>query len=523
MNTVTRVLVVEDEDDHFELMKRGFDRQVESGKIYQLERAKTLTEGRMMVQERQPDLVISDWKLPDGDGIAMITRDEDGAVLYPVVIMTSFGNEAWAVEAMRMGALDYVVKSPGMMADMVRISERAIREWNGIADRKRLEAQLRQAQKMEAVGHLAGGIAHDFNNILTAIMGYGNLLADMVGEKSDLKPLIDPILRSAERAADLTRQILAFSRKQRLSPKKTELNSLIDGIHKLMLRLIGEDITIKINYNARELFVMVDPGQIEQVLMNLCTNARDAMPHGGTLSIGISVVELDEYDAGIHELEEAGAYALISLTDTGQGMDEKTKQMIFEPFFTTKVVGKGTGLGLAIVYGIIKQHKGQITVYSESGIGTTFKIYLPLFASPKDKIPEDHKVVIAAIEGTETILLAEDNQEARVLLTLVLEGAGYRVIAAVDGEDAIRKFSEHCDDIDLLLFDVVMPGKSGKDACDSIRQISPDVKVLFMSGYTADIIIDKGIVQNDFNFIAKPVSPRELRLKVREVLSSSKA
>ncbi len=517
---VTRVLIVEDEDDHFELIKRGFDRQAESGKTYQLERARTLAEGLEKVQGQKPDLVISDWKLPDGDGIAMISRGEDGAALYPVVIMSSFGNEAWAVEAMRLGALDYVVKSPDMMAEMARISERAIREWNGIADRKRLEAQLRQSQKMEAVGHLAGGIAHDFNNILTAIMGYGNLLAEMVGEKSDLKPLIDPILRSAERAADLTRQILAFSRKQRLSPKKTELNSLIGGIHKLMLRLIGEDITIKINYSARKIFVMVDPGQIEQVLMNLCTNARDAMPRGGTLSIGTGVVKLDEHDAGLHELKGPGAYALISLSDTGKGIDEETRQMIFEPFFTTKVVGKGTGLGLSIVYGIIKQHKGQITVYSETGMGTTFKIYLPLLASQEGQIPAECKTVTPALKGTETILLAEDNPEARKLLTLVLEGAGYRVIAAVDGEDAVRKFSEYGDDIDLLLFDVIMPGRSGKDACNSIRQIRPTVKVLFMSGYTADIIIDKGIVQSNFNFIAKPVSPRELRLKVREVINS---
>ncbi len=518
---VTRVLVVEDEDDHFELIKRGFDRQAESGKTYQLERAGTLAEGLKKVQNLKPDLVISDWKLPDGDGITMISRDEDGAVLYPVVIMTSFGNEAWAVEAMRLGALDYVVKSPDMMAEMARISERAIREWNGIADRKRLEAQLRQSQKMEAVGHLAGGIAHDFNNILTAIMGYGNLLAEMVGEQSNLKPLIDPILRSAERAADLTRQILAFSRKQRLSPKKTELNSLIDGIHKLMLRLIGEDIAIKINYSARKIFVMVDPGQIEQVLMNLCTNARDAMPRGGILSIGTSVVDLDEHDAGLHELEEPGAYALISLSDTGRGIDEETRRMIFEPFFTTKVVGKGTGLGLSIVYGIIKQHKGQISVYSERGIGTTFKIYLPLLASPQeDQIPAERQAAVPVLKGTETILLAEDNPEARKLLTLVLKESGYRVIAAVDGEDAVRRFSEYGDEIDLLLFDVVMPGKSGKDACNLIRQIRPEVKVLFMSGYTADIIIDKGLAQNDFNFIAKPVSPRELRLKVRGVLDS---
>ncbi len=516
---VTRVLVVEDEDDHFELIKRGFERQAASGKTYQLERARTLAEGLEKVQEQKPDLVISDWKLPDGDGIAMISRGEDGAVRYPVVIMTSFGNEAWAVEAMRLGASDYVVKSPDMMAEMARISERAIREWNGIADRKRLEAQLRQSQKMEAVGHLAGGIAHDFNNILTAIMGYADLLAEMVGEKSDLKPLIDPILSSAERAADLTRQILAFSRKQRLSPKKTELNSLIDCVHKLMLRLIGEDINIKINYSARNIFVMVDTGQIEQVLMNLCTNARDAMPQGGTLSIGTSVVELDEHDAGLHELEKPGAYALISLSDTGKGIDEETRQMIFEPFFTTKVVGKGTGLGLSIVYGIIKQHKGQITVYSESGIGTTFKIYLPL-TSEEGQIPVERKAAASVLKGTETILLAEDNLEARKLLTLVLEESGYRVIAAVDGDDAIRKFSEFGDDIDLLLFDVVMPGKSGKEACNSIRRIRPAVKVLFMSGYTADIIIDKGIVQDNFNFIAKPVSPRELRRKVREVLNS---
>jgi PAS domain S-box-containing protein len=390
-----------------------------------------------------------------------------------------------------------------------------------VTARKKLEDQLRQSQKMESVGHLAGGIAHDFNNILTAIIGYANLLEYKVGDHSELMEFITPIIKSAKRAAELTHQILAFSRKQMLSPKKTELNGLIRGMQNLLRRLIGEDITIQTQCCDQELLVMVDPGQIEQVIMNISTNARDAMPAGGTLSISTSMIKLDGQQVGNYELGAPGLYAQISISDTGIGMDARTSQQIFEPFFTTKEVGKGTGLGLSIVYGIVKQHNGQVTVYSEPGIGTTFKIYLPLLQKEEPASAEFKSAPELPRQGSETILLAEDNEDVRKLVNRVLSDYGYKVIAAVDGEEAISLFTRDQKDIRLVLLDVVMPKKSGKEVCNAIRQIRPEVKILFMSGYTADIISSKGIMEDGIDFISKPVSPNQLRVKVRELLEQS--
>src|SRR5208283_2682292 len=385
-----------------------------------------------------------------------------------------------------------------------------------VTEKQKLEMQLFQSQKMEAIGQLAGGVAHDFNNILTAIIGYGSLLNIKLGKDSELKPFVDQILSSAEKSTNLTRQLLDFSRKQEIAPKETDLNELIKGMEKLLLRLIGEDIELKTQLAGKNLTAMVEPGQIEQVLMNLSTNARDSMPDGGLLSIGTDTVELDESYIKGHDMEKPGKYALMSLTDTGKGMDEKTQQKIFEPFFTTKELGKGTGLGLSIVYGIIKQHGGNITVYSEPGKGTTFRIYLPLIAT---KIEEAKKTeIVTPRGGTETILLTEDNEEVRVLSKKVLEEFGYKVIDAVDGEDAINKFKENKDSIQLILIDVIMPKKSGKEAIDEIRKIKPGVKVLFTSGYTSDIVSRKGILEEGVDFISKPVTPYKLLAKIREIL-----
>ena len=387
-------------------------------------------------------------------------------------------------------------------------------------DKSRLESQLYQAQKMEAVGHLAGGIAHDFNNMLTAIIGYGNLIEMKLEKESLLRPYVAQILSSAEKSANLTRQLLAFSRKQIIAPKETELNELISGMEKLLIRLIGEDIELKTELIGRDIFVMVDPGQIEQVIMNLCTNARDAMPEGGMLSIGTGIVELDKAYADAHELQKAGLYAVMSVTDTGKGMDQKTLQRIFEPFFTTKEVNKGTGLGLSIVYGVVKQHNGNITVYSEPGRGTTFKVYLPVIQGVEGKKTTD--VAVVPKGGTETILIAEDNEDVRVLTKQLLENAGYTVVVASDGEDALSRFRESGGGIDLVILDVIMPRMSGKETADEIRKQSPDSAILFTSGYTADIIGKKGILEKGVEFISKPVTPNDLLLKIRGLLDSRK-
>ncbi len=385
-----------------------------------------------------------------------------------------------------------------------------------ITDRKKLEDQLRHAQKMEAIGTLTGGIAHDFNNILTAIIGYAGILRMDMDKDDPSRVNLDQILASSERAANLIQSLLAFSRKQVSNPEPLNICESIKSIEKLLLRVIGENIELK-TVLAGGLIVMADLVQIDQVMINLGTNARDAMPDGGTLIIKTEPVELDREFIALHGYGEQGRYAIISVTDTGIGMDEKRRERIFEPFFTTKEVGKGTGLGLAIVYGIIKQHRGYITCYSEPGKGTTFKIYLPII---KSEIKEMKEVEIPEhINVTETVLLAEDEVEVRKLTKQMLEGDGYQVIEAVDGEDAVNKFMENKDKINLLLFDVIMPKMNGKEAYDRIKKIQPGIKILLTSGYPADFINEEAIYEKRLNFVPKPISPTTLLKKVREALN----
>jgi PAS domain S-box-containing protein len=385
-----------------------------------------------------------------------------------------------------------------------------------ITSRKKLEEQLLQAQKMEAIGQLAGGIAHDFNNILTAIIGFGNLLKIEASNDDLLKSYVTHILNSAERAANLTQALLAFSRRQIISPKPVNLNKIIRGLENLLSRIIGEDIEFSTVFIDQDITVMVDSGQIEQVMMNLTTNARDAMPDGGSLIIKTEAVRLDDEFIKVHGYGKPGLYALVSVEDTGEGMNEETKARIFEPFFTTKGVGKGTGLGLSIVYGIIKQHDGYINVYSEPGRGTTFKIYLPLIKSKVEEVTEAALLTIK--RGTETVLIAEDDAQVRALIKELLGSFGYTVLEAKDGEDAIRVFHENREGIQLLILDVIMPKKNGKDVYDEIRKVRPDTKVIFTSGYDNNVIHKKGVLEERLDFISKPILPDKLLRKVREVL-----
>jgi PAS domain S-box-containing protein len=387
-----------------------------------------------------------------------------------------------------------------------------------ITERKKLENQLHQAQKMEAVGQLAGGIAHDFNNILSAILGYGSLLQMKIEENDPLRSYVDQIIASSHRAAHLTHSILAFSRKQIINLMPVDLNEIIGRVEKLLVRIIGEDIELKTGMNGDVLLITADTGQIEQVLINLCTNARDAMPQGGFLMIETRLMECDELFVKAHPYAKPGTYAMVSVSDTGIGMDDGTKEKIFEPFFTTKEVGRGTGLGLSIVYGIIKQHGGYINVYSESGKGTTFKLYFPILESgikETESMPS-----IPAARGAETVLMAEDDAAVRTIARKVFEQFGYTVIEARDGEDAVKKFLENKDNVHLVVLDLLMPKKNGKEAYEEIRKIRPDVKVIFTSGYTADILNKKGILEEGINFLSKPISTNDLIRKVREVLDT---
>lgn len=386
-----------------------------------------------------------------------------------------------------------------------------------ITEKKRLESQLLQAQKMEAIGTFAGGIAHDFNNILTAIIGYASMLKLKMQEQETLQHYVEDILASSDKATKLTQSLLAFSRKQTIKPTCQNLNDIVSRVEKFLHRIIGEDIDFRMELAKEALTIMADSGQLEQVLLNLATNGRDAMPNGGMLSIKTERADITSSSGYL----PPGPYAVLSVSDTGSGMDEQTRQRIFEPFYTTKESGKGTGLGLSIVYGIIKQHNGEINVYSEPGNGTTFRIYFRLESAKQTETQEACHEELH--KGTETILLAEDNADVRLLMKNILEDFGYNVIEAVDGQDALEKFKASRLAIDMLIMDVVMPRKNGKEAYDLIRQDNQHIPVLFASGYTADIIHQKGILEEGMCFISKPVTPFMLLKKVREILDQAAA
>jgi polar amino acid transport system substrate-binding protein len=372
---------------------------------------------------------------------------------------------------------------------------------------------------MEAIGLLAGGVAHDFNNILSVILGYSSLLKMDGGLDNDQLQRIEAIVDSADKAAQLTYGLLAFSRKQPLFMKNEDLNNIIRHVHKFVSRIIGEDIIFRTDTYGTELPVHADRGQIEQVLINLATNARDAMSKGGIFSIKSELAILDKSFMDFHKCDvPPGKYAMLTVSDTGSGISKEHLDHIFEPFFTTKEVGKGTGLGMAIIYGVIKQHNGFINVYSElGGHGTTFSIYLPLQEANSHCILD--QVEAAPIKGgSETILVSEDDLSVRELVSKVLTKHGYETILAVDGEDAIEKFKVNQERISLVLMDLIMPKKNGKDAYEEIQRIMPSVKVLFSIGYTADFIEHRGGFETGGELMMKPLQPVELLRKVREIL-----
>lgn len=405
-------------------------------------------------------------------------------------------------------------------------------------EKLRLENQLFQSQKIEALGQLAGGIAHEFNNILTAILGYAHLLRKNMSEGDPLRFFADNTISSGERAARLIRDILAFGRKQKIDPKPANLNEVVRKTESLLTMMTGEDIELTLSLNDAPLWVMADSGLISQVLMNLAANSRDAMPKGGKLSISTALFHSERRFLHAHGAAQPGAYGMIRVRDSGIGMDAKTRERIFEPFFTTKEVGEGTGLGLSIVYGIIKQHNGCIDATSEFAKGTEFRIYLPIADHEADPVFEETALPVPKLEsgtiplkaiphsasneifpsGTEMLLVAEDNDTVRILTKNLLMENGYTVIEASHGEEAIRKFMEHADTIQLLLLDVIMPRKNGWEVYDTIRKIRPGIRVIFMSGYTADVFARRMIPEEGMNLMNKPIPPGDLLRTVRQEL-----
>ncbi|MFQ5795878.1 MAG: response regulator [Candidatus Bipolaricaulia bacterium] len=503
------------------------------------------------------DVVLLDLSLPGNQGLDTFTKVYTRASNVPIVVLTGLDDEALAVKAIRAGAQDYLVKRQldgNLLVRIIRYSierkrleealHRAYTELEQhveerttelrasnealqreITERKQaelekveLEAQLRQAQKMEAIGQLAGGVAHDFNNLLQAILGYTQLAMDGFSPEEKRYKDLEQVHKAAKRATALTRQLLAFGRRQVLQPVDLDLNQVIADLVKMLHRVIGEHIELNVIPGYDLDTVHVDPGQIEQMLVNLCINARDAMPNGGKLIIETENVLINSAYLETHPWAKPGRHILLTLTDTGDGMPPEILEHIFEPFFTTKEEGEGTGLGLSMVYGIVKQHNGYIDVYSKPRQGTTFKIYLPAVECPAETGGEN--IAVLPSGGLETILIAEDEEIVRDLTVRVLEQAGYAVLTVTDGEEAVNVFEANADTIALALLDVVMPKRSGREVYDRIRVIKPEVRVLFSSGYSAHIRPDF-VLEGGLQLIQKPYSSDELLRKVREILDET--
>ncbi len=524
MTEPLRVLLVEDSATDAKLVVQELKR---TGRRIEFERVETADAMSKALDEKAWDLVISDWSLPRFSGPAALAVLKEKNLDLPFIIVSGTVGEDRAVEAMRAGARDYVLKDKlGRLAPAVerelheyqerlarRQAEHALRESE--ARLRDSEEQLRHAQKMEAVGRLAGGVAHDFNNLLSVVLSYCSFMSDDLAANDPMREDLDQIRRAGERAADLTRQLLAFSRQQVIEPRILDLSTVISGMEKMLRRLVGEDVEVQFSHAPGLGRVKADPGHLEQVIMNLVVNARDAMPIGGRLVIETANVVLDESYAQ-QRFDVAGPHVMLAVSDTGNGMDKETQLRIFEPFFTTKEKGKGTGLGLSTVFGIVKQSGGTIWVYSEIGKGTTFKVYLP-HTDEVARAPR-HTAELATLRGGETILLVEDDDQVRLVARGILKRNGYRVLEARNGGEALLMCEKHAGEIDLLLTDVVMPQMSGTELAARLLLIRPDLKVLYMSGYTEDAIIHHGVVDAGIELLQKPLTPDTLLRKVRGVL-----
>jgi signal transduction histidine kinase/CheY-like chemotaxis protein len=424
---------------------------------------------------------------------------------YEYQFVNKEGETRWAMESVTTTTYQRKTAAIGYFMD--------------ITERKRLETQLTRAQRMEAVGILAGGIAHDFNNLLTAIMGYGELMKMDLEKNDPHYHYTEEILKTCTRGSTLTHQLLAFSRKQILQPTVLSVNSLVSGMERLLRRLIGEDVELITNIDEDLGAVKADKGQIEQIIMNLAVNARDAMPHGGKLTLETANVFLDESYGRSHLEVKPGPYVMLAVSDNGEGMDAATQAHIFEPFFTTKTLGQGTGLGLATVYGIVKQSGGHIWVYSEPGQGTTFKIYLPQVEEALS--PTETKTgAIAELKGKETILVVEDDSTLREVISQGLKKFGYGVITAANGGEALLISEKRKEPIHLLLTDVVLPQMGGRELAERLSSSLPGLKVLYMSGYTENAIVNNGILREDVGFLQKPFKVNVMVQKIREVLET---
>jgi signal transduction histidine kinase len=464
------------------------------------------------------DMIFSDFSMPAFDGLSATQIAHARWPELPVILVSGTLGEERAIDALKSGATDYVLKE--RLVRLAPAVRRAMQEVKERAERKQLETQLVEAQKMEVLGQLAGGVAHDFNNILAVIMGYSDILIADLDPENPLRNHAEQIRHASEQAAGLTRQLLVFSRKQKVQAIVLDLNSVVADLNQMLQRIINENIEMTIVPGKEIGHVKADAGYVGQVLMNLVVNARDAMPEGGKLSIATSNVTLDETYARIHPGVTPGDYVLLSVSDTGMGMTDEVKAHLFKAFFTTKLAGKGTGLGLATCQTIVKQCGGHIGFYSEPGQGATFKIYFPRIDQPLD-------VAARALptgpipRGTETVLVVEDDSSLRHLAGSILTAQGYEVLMATNGQDALRVAHNHTGSpIRLVVTDVIMPLMGGKAMADWLEITYPDLKILFTSGYTDDAITQQGVFEPGVAFLSKPYSPATLACKVRQMLDN---
>jgi two-component system cell cycle sensor histidine kinase/response regulator CckA len=517
-STVDVLLVDDDEEDS--LLTRDLLAQID-GTRYRPEWVDGYADALAAVENASYDVCLVDYRLGPEDGIALVRELLERGFDTPIIVLTGLGDRAVDIEATSAGAADYLVKgevTPALLERTIRYSMRRHADMRALRES---EEGLRQGQRMEAVGRFAGGVAHDFNNMMSAVVGFSALVLDALEPENPLRRYVEEIQRAGERASEMTKQLLAFTRKQVLLPQVLDLNEVVTDVNGLLARLIGEDVELRSELAPSIHRVEADVGQLEQVIVNLAVNARDAMPHGGTLTIATANRELSEHDVMARQRDlEPGSYVALAVTDTGEGMDDATLHQIFEPFFTTKEEGKGTGLGLATAFGIIKQSGGAIGVESEPGRGTTFTIYLPRVQAPALALATPAAAAAAPDGGSETILLVEDEQVVRILEREVLERHGYTVLEADGPEHAIELSRSHRGVIHLLLTDVVMPGLSGDKLAERLLAERPGMKVIFTSGYAADMIAQRGLLGPGTAFLPKPLTPTAITAKVRDVLDT---
>ncbi len=511
MNRNLRLLIVEDSEDDCLLVIYALR---EAGFRCDYLRVHSALALREALRAKEWDVIISDYSLPGFSAPEALAILNDAKLDIPFIVISGTVGEETIVKLMKSGARDCVMKDH--LARLPGAIERELKEAEARRQLRRVEEQFRQAQKMEAIGRLASGVAHDFNNLLTIITGFAQLA---LLEPNPAQSGLEQILGAAERAATLTRQLLIFSRQQPLDVRVFDLNLLIRDLEKMIRRVIGEDVEIRTLFRDPETLVKADPNQMEQVILNLVVNSRDAMPHGGTLTIETQYYNVDSQSGRLFGCQP-GLYVQMSVNDTGVGMDKATLAKIFEPFFTTKDEGRGTGLGLSTVYGIVNHCGGAIRTYSEPGVGTTMRILLPAMT---EKAPADTADIVSDVQrGTETVLLVEDDETVLALCSTVLQTLGYTVLEAEGAKSAIEISRSYREQIHLLLSDVVMPGSNGPALSLEIRDARPDIRTLFMSGYTEETMNRHGFESGSAGFIQKPFSASALARKVRQVLDAGK-